>query len=857
MKNRELFLPAFKTAFVFLILGYLWVFVTDHVLHMLMPFTELEYEYQTYKGWFFITVTALLIFFIFRRQLKRIVSYKNKGELIKQGLQRSEAKYRALFEGINDAVFVHPLMDEGFARFVEVNEIACKRLGYTKEELLKLSPKEISAPEDVKLHAQQESRKSLMNQEWQVFETVHIAKDGKRIPVEISSRVFELEGRRMIMSLARDISRRKRNENEMKRRIEFERLVNEISTGLVGVNSENFNDLIQHILASIGKFTRADRAYVFRFRNGEKLIDNTHEWCAEGVAPQINILKDIVIDEELPWFIEHIRKDNVFHVSDIESLPPEAKLEYEHFKKQNIKSLICVPMETGGHLLGFLGFDNVRESRLWTTNEQSLLRFVSQSVSSAIKRLQAEEALKESEEKFRLIAENSIDVIWKTDLRLRFTYLSPSLFDNTGFLPEEWIGTPLWEHTSWPVFAKLARTALEFIRNPGKHKTASLETVIRDKSGKEFPIEIIGKPLFDAGGKVVGLQGVARDITDRMNHRLKLENSEKKYRLLFQTNPVPLIIVDTSKLVFIDVNKATEKLLGYRKKELLKMHLWDVRPEISVFTHEEIQKILFSASHEPIEAKLVTKEGKTILVEPNVDIINYEGKKAALVAFNDITSLKAAEKRIIQSIIEGEDNERKRISKEIHDSLGQNLTAASLNFDAIRQSVARLGEKENIKFTTGLYFLNTAIEESRNIAHNVMPKAIDDFGLIPSLKSLFNIIMKSTGINVKLYENLGDRRLNKQTELNLYRITQEALNNVIKHARAKEIFIQLILHQNEIIYTFEDDGVGFDKSLIENSNKGMGLKSIFNRVIALAGTFELDTAPGRGTSLTIELPIEE
>ncbi len=856
MKNRELFLPAFKTAIIFLILGYLWIFLTDYVLHMLVPASELEYEYQTYKGWFFITVTALLIFFIFRKQLSKVVRYKNKRELIEQDLRKSEAKYRALFEGINDAVFVHPLKDEGFARFVEVNEIACKRLGYTKEELLRLTPREISAPEDAKVRAQKENRKALLTQQWQVFEAVHITRDGRRIPVEVSSRVFDLEGRQMIMSLARDISRRKRNEDEMKNRIEFERLVNEISTELVGVNSGNFDHLIGRILASIGEFTRADRAYVFRFRDGEKFIDNTHEWCSKGVAPQIDVLKGIAINEELPWFIEHIHKDRIFHVPDVEKLPPEAKLEYEHFKKQNIKSLICVPMETGGHLLGFLGFDNVRKSRLWSANEQSLLRFVSQSISSAIKRLQAEEALKESEEKFRLIAENSIDVIWKTDLRLRFTYLSPSLFDNTGFRPEEWIGTPLWKHTTWPVFAKLARTALKFIKHPGNHKTAAVETFIHDKSGKEFPVEIIGKPLFDSAGKVVGLQGIARDITDRVNHRLKLENSEKKYRLLFQTNPVPLIIVDVEKLVFIDVNKATEKLLGYNKKELLKMHLWDIRPEISVFTHDEIRKILHTAASETIEARLVTAEGKTILVEPNVDIINYGGKKAALVAFNDITSLKEAEKRIIQSIIEGEDNERKRISKEIHDSLGQNLTAASLNFDAIRQSVARLGEKDNMKFTTGLYFLNTAIEESRNIAHNVMPKAIEDFGLVPSLKSLFNIIMKSTGINVKFYENLGDIRLSKQTELNLYRITQEALNNVIKHARANEIFIQLILHQNEIIYTFEDDGAGFDKSLIEKSNKGMGLKSIFNRVIALSGTFELDTSPGRGTALTIELPKE-
>jgi signal transduction histidine kinase len=226
-----------------------------------------------------------------------------------------------------------------------------------------------------------------------------------------------------------------------------------------------------------------------------------------------------------------------------------------------------------------------------------------------------------------------------------------------------------------------------------------------------------------------------------------------------------------------------------------------------------------------------------------------------LAAFSDITALKDAEKRVLKSIIEGEDNERKRVSIEIHDSLGQNLTAASLNFDSLKQSIQKLKEKDINKFNTGLEFLKSAIEESRNIAHNLMPKAIDDFGLIPSLNSLFNYIEKTTGINVKFYENLRDGRLNRQIELNLYRITQEAMNNLIKHSKASEVDIQLVLHKQEIIYTFEDNGVGFDKTSSEITGRGMGLKSIYNRVVTMSGTFDLDSSPGRGTSITIEIPI--
>ena len=373
-----------------------------------------------------------------------------------------------------------------------------------------------------------------------------------------------------------------------------------------------------------------------------------------------------------------------------------------------------------------------------------------------------------------------------------------------------------------------------------------------DKEGNEIYVSNNVVGIIEEG-KLVRTWGSQFDITDRIRAQQELEESEKKYRLLFQTNPVPLVIVGTDEFNFLDVNDASEKLLGYSRDEFSKMKLWDIRPDMLLFTLKEMKALLPKSADTPHEVKLVNKQGKIVLAEINFDIINYEGKQATLAAINEITALKEAEKRVLKSIIEGEDNERKRVSKELHDGLGQHLTAASLNFDSVKGSVTKLGEKDNQKFTTGLEFLKTAIEESRNIAHNLMPKAIDDFGLIPSLSSLFNQIEKSTGLNVKFYENLGEGRLNKQIELNLYRITQEAINNVIKHSKATEVFVQLVLHKKEIIFTFEDNGIGFNTSRDEITGKGMGLKSIFNRVKAMAGSFELDATPKKGTAITIEI----
>jgi signal transduction histidine kinase len=174
---------------------------------------------------------------------------------------------------------------------------------------------------------------------------------------------------------------------------------------------------------------------------------------------------------------------------------------------------------------------------------------------------------------------------------------------------------------------------------------------------------------------------------------------------------------------------------------------------MAFYSQSELQTLLTNELLQTTELTLKVGEGKSIQAEVNTALIDYENKKAVIAAISDITLLREAEKMVIRSLIEGEDNERKRVAKEIHDSLGQNLTAASLNFSALKGVIDKLDESRKEKFTIGYNFLNTAIEESRNIALNLMPKAIDDFGLIPSLRSLLSQIEKSGGLKITFYDN--------------------------------------------------------------------------------------------------------
>ncbi|ELR68250.1 hypothetical protein C900_00604 [Fulvivirga imtechensis AK7] len=222
----------------------------------------------------------------------------------------------------------------------------------------------------------------------------------------------------------------------------------------------------------------------------------------------------------------------------------------------------------------------------------------------------------------------------------------------------------------------------------------------------------------------------------------------------------------------------------------------------------------------------------------------------------DITDRRLAQEKIISTIIETEDNERARIAKELHDTLGQKLTTVSLNFNSLKKDI----EPNNgilKKLNTGLNYLKEAIRDSREIAHNLMPQSIDDFGYVLSVQSLLADIETVSSVKFDFYDNLKEERLPKNTELHLYRITQEAVNNIIKYSKAQTASIQLMKYDEEVILTIEDDGVGFDAGNKINEGNSFGLKSMLNRVNSLSGTLQIESGKGKGTVIIVEIPYRQ
>ncbi|MCF6154702.1 MAG: diguanylate cyclase [Candidatus Brocadia sp.] len=195
---------------------------------------------------------------------------------------------------------------------------------------------------------------------------------------------------RMMASIGGQIGQfieRKQSEEALRRRIDFEKTVANISTRFVTLS--DFNNAVFKSLADAGRLSEASRAYLFQFRDNGKIMDNTHEWCGEGVASEIQHLQNLPA-AMLPWLLENLHAGKVIHIADVSKMPPEAATEKEEFKRQGIKAILILPVYAEKELAGFVGFDNVVAIDPWHEEDIALLRIMAEIIGNAIARRQSE-----------------------------------------------------------------------------------------------------------------------------------------------------------------------------------------------------------------------------------------------------------------------------------------------------------------------------------------------------------------------------------------------------------------------------------------------------------------------------------
>jgi len=305
--------------------------------------------------------------------------------------------------------------------------------------------------------------------------------------------------------------------------------------GIAGRLADN-RDLaasIQYALAEMGALVGAGRAYLFQFRDDGVHVDNTHEWCAEGVTPQIAALQGLVA-ADFPWFMDRLAVGELFAIDSVAALPAAATPEREVLLHQGIQSLLVMPMLAPGHLAGFLGFDNVHRPTDWSPASIELLPVAAQLIGHALERERSYRRLQLSLQRQKAILENIPDIAWLKDVNGRFVHVNEAFARSCRSIAGDIVGST--DLDIWPreLAERYRQDDAEVIRT---RRRKVVEEPFADKDLGERITETVRTPILDDDGGVVGTTGIARDITARTEVERQVREREERYRRLVESLP--------------------------------------------------------------------------------------------------------------------------------------------------------------------------------------------------------------------------------------------------------------------------------------------------------------------------------
>ncbi len=375
-------------------------------------------------------------------------------------------------------------------------------------------------------------------------------------------------------------------------------------------------------------------------------------------------------------------------------------------------------------------------------------------------------------------------------------------------------------------------------------------------------VRILSAGERDRAGTIAAGQFFAESLSPfEMTHRgyreahEALQASEKRYRELVE-NANDIVYTCDLDGYFTSVNRAGEELSGYQFDEMSKMHFAQVvPPEYLPLTRRMLtRKLSGEAERTRYELEIITRDGRRVPLEVHTALIYDNGRPVGVHGIaRDITERKQAEQALRQ-LNERLEEEAKRIAHALHDEAGQLLSSVHLALDEFARD---LPVKTRARLRPVKELLDQMEDELRRLSHELRPTILDDLGLLPALEFLADRVAKRSGLVITV-QGPPEGRLAPLAETVLYRSVQEALTNVVRHAQAKQVQVEIRREEGTIQCSVRDDGVGFDLPAIQarRGERGLGLIGIRERAAALGGTFAIRSAAGEGTEVLITIPME-
>ncbi|QPK64353.1 PAS domain S-box protein [Methylomonas sp. LL1] len=742
-------------------------------------------------------------------------------------------------EYAQDAVYL--MVPNG--RFAYVNDQACRALGYSRDELLKLTPFDIDP--DITPESNLGLQEEVQTQGLISFETHHKRRDGSVFPVEIRGSRFDYQGQVFLLALASDISERKRMEEERLAHLHFFESMDRVNRALQGSN--DLEIVLNNVLDTVLAIFDCDRAFLCH-----PCDPKADSWSVPFEKTKPEFPGAQALGMAMPMDADMAKTFSLLLDTDgpvTQGAGNQHPLPKEVSETFGIKSHMAVAVYPKGDKPWRFGIHQCSRTRAWTADEQKLFQEIGRHLADALTGLLVYRSLQTSEREFRTLAENMPDTLIRYDREGRRTYINPALVRISAVREEQMIGLTQQESNPFTM-PEIYQLALEHTLATGER--SELELPIPTPLGDIRTNLIIIAAERAADGQISGAITIGHDITERKQAEALLVQRELEFRTLAENSPDAIIRYDRDcRRTY--VNRAYEIATNTQRAEIVgKIPQDDWRlavPTADKYT-KLLRRVMATGKVEQLEAQLLDADGGSHYFSMHfVPEYDEHDQVNGVLAFGaDITELKTAERRRV----EAREDERKLLARELHDDLGQRLTALRLDVALLELKFG----KNDPELLAKIKEMDAAVGETFKIIRSLLTMlrpAILDMGLVPAMEWLVSEFRKRTQVACRLQLPEQKLALNEAQSIAIFRIVQESLTNIVKYAQASKVSIVLTREDGAYCLDIQDDGKGFDLGAAKKMG-AFGLKGIEERVQVLGGKLTIETAPRHGVRLTIQLP---
>ncbi len=798
------------------------------------------------------------------------------------------------------------VLDDG--RYVGVNDAWLFLFGYTRAEVMGQTSLSLNIwvdpAERATMIGQLQATGALRD-----FQHRARTRDGRVLDVQIAAQVIQLSGTRYNLCVVQDITKRKLADRALQERLAFERLITNISTYFINLDPEQTDDGIGEALKAIGLFTDSDRSYVFLFSRDAASMDNTHEWCRDGITSLQPFYRDVPVDT-LPYATGCIRQGRIVHIPSLADLPPQGDADRERCLAHAAptRSFLNVPLVSRGQVVGLLGFDSVRADKCWSDDSIALLRIVGEMLVNALERKRAEQALRRSEARFRTVFENAGIGMAIEEVSDQIVESNPAMAQILGYSRAELSQLRARHYTHPDDYP--AQQALEAEITEGRRDKFQIEKRYVRKDGEIVWARTIRSVARDEKGEILYRIGMMEDISESKRaaeavaeaYRTLEQRVAERTRELATLNAIAALVsgsLDLREVMRAALDKMMQVVdmehgIAYRlegeEDVCLRVIASQGFPEEMAALGDGIplrqsaagvaarhgEPMIWSLADLPTTPAVMQRLGaqgvQQIISIPLmaqgrfVGALNLSTARARAFPPEQIALLRTIGQQIGVAVenarLYGQAEqaaqmaERSRLARELHDSVTQSLYSVTLYAEAASRLLTRGEQASALQHLKDVrQTAQEALREMRLLIFELRPPALEQNGLVAALHARLDAVETRGGIQAELCVQ-GKEAVPLAIQSELYHMAMESLNNTLKHARAGRVQVRLQFEPDSVLLEITDDGQGFDTALAASSG-GFGIAGMQERAARIGGSVQITSAPGRGTQVTITAPLAE